>query len=265
MKALFPPLLVGRECIFRERSWGEALTLAFQDKTDFSVVKITPAHLQLLSQRLSSEDAAGRSQGVFHWWRNLLAKNVAFWQDFAPARSWSMNMVQQRLLLDVAFISVLDSKPGAGSIPIGRPIANVQVYILDRYLEVVPIGVPGELHIGGVGLARGYLNRPELTAEKFIPDPFSAEPGARLYKTGDLRPLSARREHRVPWPCRSPGEDPRVSHRAGGNRGRAWPTPGRAGGRRPGSGRRAGGEAAGGLCGRGAGATPTRPTICVIF
>ncbi|QLE39947.1 amino acid adenylation domain-containing protein [Nostoc sp. C052] len=71
-------------------------------------------------------------------------------------------------------------------VTIGRPIANVQVYILDSQLQPVPVGVAAELHIGGVGLARGYLNRPELTTEKFIPHPFSNEPDARLYKTGDL-------------------------------------------------------------------------------
>ncbi|MFN6563916.1 MAG: amino acid adenylation domain-containing protein [Nostoc sp. ChiSLP01] len=69
------------------------------------------------------------------------------------------------------------------SIPIGRPIGNTQIYILDQYLQPVPVGVPGELYIGGAGLARGYLNRPELTQQKFIPNPFN---NSKLYKTGDL-------------------------------------------------------------------------------
>ncbi|MBD2483966.1 amino acid adenylation domain-containing protein [Planktothrix sp. FACHB-1365] len=75
---------------------------------------------------------------------------------------------------------------GMGVLPIGRPIANTKIYILDTENQPVSVGVPGELHIGGIGLARGYLNHPDLTEQKFIPNPFSNESGSRLYKTGDL-------------------------------------------------------------------------------
>jgi len=83
--------------------------------------------------------------------------------------------------------TVFENTTGRSStLPIGRPIANTQIYILDNHQMPVPIGIPGELHIGGAGVARGYLNRPDLTAEKFINNPFNDDPNSRLYKTGDL-------------------------------------------------------------------------------
>jgi acyl-CoA synthetase (AMP-forming)/AMP-acid ligase II len=82
--------------------------------------------------------------------------------------------------------STTHSVSRSGDVALGTPIANTRVYVLDTSLRPVPIGVPGELFIGGEGVVRGYLRRPELTAERFIADPFSSTPGARLYRTGDL-------------------------------------------------------------------------------
>jgi amino acid adenylation domain-containing protein len=103
----------------------------------------------------------------------LRSRCASLWNVYGPTETtvWS---------------SVLELEPGEGSPPIGGPMWNTTFYVLDAQLLPLPIGVPGELYIGGDGLARGYLNRPELTAEKFIPDPFSDDPTSRLYRTGDL-------------------------------------------------------------------------------
>jgi amino acid adenylation domain-containing protein len=105
--------------------------------------------------------------------RELIPRCSSLWNMYGPTETtiWST----------VTHVTSTESR-----IPIGRPIANTQVYIVDRELREVPVGGTGELLIGGIGLARGYLNNPELTAERFIPDPFSQNKDARLYKTGDL-------------------------------------------------------------------------------
>ena len=104
---------------------------------------------------------------------SLLQKSEALWNMYGPVEAtiWSTASKVESL---------------TGPVSIGHPIANTQIYILDSHAQLVPVGVSGELHIGGSGLARGYLNRSDLTAEKFIPNPFGDEPGTRLYKTGDL-------------------------------------------------------------------------------
>ncbi len=103
----------------------------------------------------------------------LLEKGKALWNLYGPTETtiWS---------------SIERVAPGDAPIAIGRPIANTQMYVLDTRLRPVPVGITGELYIGGSGLARGYLNRPGLSAQQFVPDPFSTKPGARLYRTGDL-------------------------------------------------------------------------------
>jgi amino acid adenylation domain-containing protein len=104
---------------------------------------------------------------------SLMAKGSSLWNLYGPTETTIWSALRR-----------VDSKDRR--ISIGHPIANTQIYILDSHLQPVPIGVPGDLYIGGDGLARGYLNRPDLTQERFITNPFSDEPGARLYKTGDL-------------------------------------------------------------------------------
>ena len=103
----------------------------------------------------------------------LGATGASVWNVYGPTETTIWSTVQR-----------VDG--GRGAIPIGRPIANTRLYVLDPVGEPVPVGVPGELYIGGAGVARGYLHRPELTAEKFVADRFSPDPSARLYRTGDV-------------------------------------------------------------------------------
>lgn len=181
------PLLVGR-CVelLPEDQSIESLRNALSQGSNYSLVKITPAHLQLLSHQLSPSQANGRTRAFIIGGENLSAQSVSFWQKFAPDTMLINEYGPTETVVGCCIYQVPQGETLSGSIPIGHPIANTQLYVLNKYYQPVPIGVSGELYIGGAGVARGYLNRPQLTAEKFIPNPFSDEPGARLYKTGDL-------------------------------------------------------------------------------
>ena len=119
-----------------------------------------------------------------------ISEQVAIWQEHVGSVPKLVNTYGPTEATVVTTLCQLSDSASAQlngqKVPIGRPIRNAQLYVLDQYLQPVPIGVPGEMYIGGTVLARGYLNRPQLTQEKFIPDPFSNIEGARLYKTGDL-------------------------------------------------------------------------------
>ncbi|TBR57010.1 non-ribosomal peptide synthetase [Westiellopsis prolifica IICB1] len=185
--SLFSPLLVGRTAeLLSEEQGIETLSQALKKSSNLSLVKITPAHLDLLKQQLSKEEIANKTRAFIIGGENLLSESITFWQDVAPDTILVNEYGPTETVVGCCIYQVPIGKHDSGSIPIGKPIANTQLYILDQYLQPVPTGVAGELHIGGIGLARGYLNKPELTAVKFIPNPFSKQEGDRLYKTGDL-------------------------------------------------------------------------------
>src|SRR5262249_5573598 len=110
----------------------------------------------------------------------LLATRAEVWNLYGPTETtiWSTTTQVRR---QTGTPAVTDAKES-----IGRPIGNTQVYILDRYFQPVPVGIPGELYISGAGLSRGYWRQPAMTAERFVPDPFGMVAGARVYKTGDV-------------------------------------------------------------------------------
>jgi amino acid adenylation domain-containing protein len=180
---------------------GETLrNEAHKDADPFSLIKITPAHLQLLGEQLSPEEAAERSYAFIIGGENLLDEHIAFWQVNSPQTELVNEYGPTETVVGCCvYWAPVEGKAKnigqTGVIPIGRPIINTQLYILDHHHQPVPIGVPGELYIGGVGVARGYLNRPGLTSERFVPNPFKddlvdagiqIQDDDRIYKTGDL-------------------------------------------------------------------------------
>jgi amino acid adenylation domain-containing protein len=185
--SLFAPLLTGRTVqLLPDGDAISALRTVFRTPADFSLVKITPAHLELLGQQIVPQEAAGRARAFIIGGENLTSRHIAFWRTHAPDTLLVNEYGPTETAVGCCVYAVPSGKHLTGPIPIGRPIANTQGYVLDPQLRPVPAGTSGELYIGGAGVARGYLNRPDLTAVRFLPDPFTCQPGARMYRTGDL-------------------------------------------------------------------------------
>jgi len=177
---LFLPLTVGARLVIatREQAADGSELLEVLRRSRATIMQATPSTWQMLLEvgwggdsrlkMLCGGEALPRGLA-----NQLLTVGGELWNMYGPTETtiWS---------------SVKQVSRGKGTVPIGPPIANTQFYVLDANLQQVPIGVPGELYIGGAGVAQGYLNRPELNREKFIPDSFSGRQGTLLYRTGDL-------------------------------------------------------------------------------
>ncbi len=184
---LLAPLVVGgRVRLLPEDEDGEALGRELLAAEDLSVVKLTPAHLELLARQLPPDGAAGRVRALVIGGEALFGEVLRDWREKAPRTRLINEYGPTETVVGCCVHEVPAGPPPAGPVPIGLPIANARMYVLGRSFEPVARGERGELWVGSDGVARGYLGRPDLTAERFVPDPFSATPGARLYRTGDL-------------------------------------------------------------------------------
>jgi amino acid adenylation domain-containing protein len=191
LTALFAPLLAGRRVeLLPSRPGVESLAAALASGRDWSFVKLTPSHLALLAGALGKGAAngsgGGRMRTLVVGGESLPAASLSFFRDREPGLSAVNEYGPTETVIGCSFHRVGPGDPWEGDVPIGRPIANARLYVLDRGLRLVLQGARGELAIGGLGVARGYHGRPDLTAERFVPDPFATSPGERLYLSGDL-------------------------------------------------------------------------------
>jgi aspartate racemase len=191
---IFPCFACGATLVMRTDSMLDGVPVFLEKCQEWklTVLDLPTAYWQELTAKLAMESLTfppfvrlviiGGERAlpeIFATWHEHVGRRVQLVNTYGPTES--------TIVATGCELGELAKENGASrEVPIGRPGYNVQTYILDPYLQPMPIGVCGELHIGGEALGRSYHNRPELTAEKFVPNPFSSEPGARLYRTGDL-------------------------------------------------------------------------------
>ncbi|MEO6165513.1 MAG: amino acid adenylation domain-containing protein [Candidatus Binatia bacterium] len=188
---LFTPLVVGACVVLGPDPWFASFAdfSRFVDEAQLTVMSLPTAiwHEWVTLLDRSEVQLPATLRLVIVGTEQALADRFNIWQRLAGKRPrWCNAYGPTEATITTTIFDANANDCELQTVPIGRPIANTQVYLLDLHLNPVPIGVPGELYIGGSGLARGYLHRPDLTAERFVPNPFAGEAGHRLYKTGDL-------------------------------------------------------------------------------
>jgi amino acid adenylation domain-containing protein len=184
-----PPLAAGACVVLRTEAISTVEMLGRYVEDGLTILNLPTAQWHLLADAWAGGEAVpdlGRLRLVIAGGEAMLPGYVARWQQTPAAAARLLNAYGPTEAVVTAATFDVPAGLDAPRVPIGRPFGGRTAYVLDDAAMPAPIGVPGELHLGGAQLARGYLGRPALTAERFAPDPFGAEPGARLYRTGDL-------------------------------------------------------------------------------
>jgi amino acid adenylation domain-containing protein len=186
--AVFPTLLSGETVtiIAETGEPGLGALVAELERGGFGLLKMTPSHLAVLGQSLSGDGIRRAARRLVVGGEELPGELLAPWARHAPDTVVDNEYGPTETTVGCSLYAGTAAELPSGVLPIGRPIDNTRMYVLDGDLRLLPVGVPGELYIGGAQLARGYVGRPDLTAARFVPDPYSPEPGGRLYRSGDL-------------------------------------------------------------------------------
>ena len=186
--SLWAPLLSGRKVVLvLDQEGTEGLERVLRSDADFSLLKLTPSHLGALAQIPAASRAATRALVVGG--EVLHSDALAPWLAARPGIRIFNEYGPTETVVGCCVHEVAVDSPSEGGLPIGRPIANIRLYLLNGLFRPVHEGAAGEIYVGGDGVSRGYLGNPAATAASFVPDPFDAEPGGRLYRTGDLARL----------------------------------------------------------------------------